>query len=61
MFDALADACRWIGEQMLASAERGQSDIDAVDIPKGLLGWIARIVHDLARAAERVSDWSDGE
>jgi len=50
MHAGLADAHKEIGETMLAAVEKGERDVAAVKIPKGLLGWIERIAHDLARA-----------
>jgi hypothetical protein len=41
MFEALADACRWIGENMLVAVNAGHTNLDAVRIPEGLLSWIA--------------------
>jgi hypothetical protein len=52
MHAALSDAHRVIGEAQLAAVGAGDRDIHAVEIPKGVLGWIARIAHDLARAIE---------
>ena len=52
MFEALADACRWIGESMLAAVDAGHTDVNAVSVPKGLLSWIARIAQYLAIAAD---------
>ena len=60
MFEALAHICRWIGEQMLAAAEGGRCDNEAGNIPSGLLCWVARIAHDLARATEKASGASGG-
>jgi hypothetical protein len=50
MFEALADACHWIGESMLTAVDAGHTDVGAVSVPKGLLGWIARIAQYLAAA-----------
>jgi hypothetical protein len=52
MHAALSDAHRWIGENTLAAVQAGCTDPNAVHIPKGLLGWIARIAHDLAVATK---------
>jgi len=52
MFEALADACRWIGESMLAAVDAGHTDVSAVSVPKGLLSWIALIAQYLAIAAD---------
>jgi hypothetical protein len=60
MHAGLADAHRQIGETMLAAVEAGQRDIGAVDIPKGLFGWMVKIAHDLARAIERALDRQGG-
>jgi hypothetical protein len=56
MHAALSDAHRLIGEAQLAALAAGKREIVVVDIHKGVLGWIARIAHDLARAAERIVD-----
>jgi hypothetical protein len=55
MFEALADACRWIGESMLAAVDAGHTEVSAVFVPKGLLRWIARIAQYLAAAMDRVA------
>jgi hypothetical protein len=52
MFEALADACRWIGESMLAAVDAGHTDVNSVSVPKGLLSWIARIAQYLATAVD---------
>jgi hypothetical protein len=52
MFEALADACREIGDNMLAAVNTGHTSVNAVHIPAGLLGWIARIAHYLAVATK---------
>jgi hypothetical protein len=52
MFEALADACRWIGESMLTAVDAGHTDVGAVSVPKGLLSWIARIAQYLAAATD---------
>jgi hypothetical protein len=52
MFEALADACRWIGESMLTAVDAGHTDVSAVSVPKGLLSWIARIAQYLAAATD---------
>jgi hypothetical protein len=52
MFEALADACRWIGESMLAAVDTGHTDVNSVSVPKGLLSWITRIAQCLATAAD---------
>jgi hypothetical protein len=52
MFEALADACRWIGENTLAAVDAGHTDVSAVSVPKGLLSWIARIAQYLAAATD---------
>jgi hypothetical protein len=54
MFEALADACRWIGESMLAAVDAGHTDVSAVSVPKGLLSWIARLAQYLAAATDRL-------
>lgn len=55
MHAALSDAHRQIGEAQLAGVLAGGLDVDAVDVPKGLLGWTKRIVHDLARLTDVVA------
>ncbi|HZZ23521.1 MAG TPA: hypothetical protein VFE60_13520 [Roseiarcus sp.] len=55
MFEALADACRGIGENMLAAVNAGHTSVNAVHIPDGLLGWIARIAQYLALATKRAA------
>jgi hypothetical protein len=61
MHAALSDAHRLIGEAQLAMVETGQRGIGPRYIPKGVLGWIARIAHDLARAADRMLKTPEGE
>ena len=53
--EALADACRWIGENMLAAVNAGHTTLDAVHLPEGLLGWITRIAQCLALATKRAA------
>jgi hypothetical protein len=50
---ALSDGHRLIGERMLEAAGRGERDLNAVHIPEWLLGWLSRIAHDVAQAADR--------
>jgi hypothetical protein len=50
MYEGLADAHRFVGEPMIAAAARGGRNLSAVHIPIGLLGWLPRITHDLAKA-----------
>jgi hypothetical protein len=50
---ALSDGYRLIGERMLGAAGRGEHDPNAVHIPEWLLGWLTRIAHDVAQAANR--------
>ena len=52
MHAGLSDVHRQIGEAQLAAVEAGHADLNAVQIPKGLLGWIERIAHDLARVTD---------
>jgi hypothetical protein len=61
MFEALADACRWIGENMLAAVNAGHTNLDAVHIPEGLLSWIARIAQCLALATKRAASERNDE
>jgi hypothetical protein len=51
---ALSDIHRQIGDAQLAAAQAGRLGVNAVHAPKGLLGWIARIAHDVARVTESV-------
>jgi hypothetical protein len=53
LHEAVADGHRLIGERMLEAARRGERDPKAVDIPKGLLDWLQRLVDDLAAATKR--------
>ncbi len=53
MHESVADGHRLIGERMLEAARRGERDLKAVDIPKGLLDWVQRLADDLATAAKR--------
>jgi hypothetical protein len=50
MFKMLADAHRWIGEEMMAEVGKGQRDVAVAPIPEGLRLWLPRIAQDLARA-----------
>ena len=50
---ALADGHGLIAERMLEAARRGERDLKAVHIPEWLLGWLSRIAHDVAQAADR--------
>ena len=50
---ALSDGHRLIAERMLEVARRGERDLNAVNIPEWLLGWLSQIAHDVARAADR--------
>jgi hypothetical protein len=50
---ALADGHGLIAERMIQAAGRGERDLKAVHIPEGLLGWLTRIAHDVAQAADR--------
>ena len=50
---ALSDGHRLVAERMLETSGRGEHDLNAVNIPEGLLGWLSRIAHDVARAADR--------
>jgi hypothetical protein len=50
---ALSDGYRLMGEGMLEAATRGVRDPNAVHIPEWLLGWLMRIAHDVAQAANR--------
>jgi hypothetical protein len=56
---ALSDGHRLIAERMLEAAGRGERDLKAVHIPEGLLGWLSRIAHDVAQAADRGARGSD--
>jgi hypothetical protein len=51
MHDALAAAHRFAGRLTIEAARRSERDLKAVHIPEGLLGWVTRITHDLARVA----------
>ena len=42
-----------VAERMLEAARRGERDLKAVHIPEWLLGWLSRIAHDVAQAADR--------
>jgi hypothetical protein len=61
MFEALADACRWIGENMLVAVNAGDTSVNAVHIPEGLLGWIARLADYLALATDRAASERTGD
>ena len=50
---ALSDGHGMVAERMLEAAKRGERDPNAVNIPELLLGWLSRIAHDVARAADR--------
>ena len=50
---ALSDGHGMVAERMLEAATRGERDLKAVHIPEGLLGWLSRIAHDVAQAADR--------
>ena len=50
---ALSDAHGMVAERMLDAAGRGERDLNAVHIPEWLLGWLSRIAHDVAQAADR--------
>lgn len=52
MHAGLSDVNREIGEAQLAAAQAGRTDLHAGHTPKGLLGWTARIAHDVARVTE---------
>jgi hypothetical protein len=56
---ALSDGHRLITERMLEAAGRGEHDLNAVNIPEWLLGWLTRIAHDVAQAADRSVRESD--
>lgn len=53
LYAALSDGHRLMTERMLEAAGRGERDLKAVHIPEGLLGWLTRIAHDVAQAADR--------
>ena len=53
MFEALADAERWISEKMMAEVGKGRREVDAVRIPEGLISWVAQIAQDLSLAINR--------
>ncbi len=57
----LSDAHRELGETMLAAVRKGERDIGAVQIPKGLLGWIQRITHDVTRFLDVLPGTPNGE
>jgi hypothetical protein len=50
---ALLDGHGLVAERLIEAARRGERDPNAVHIPDGLLGWLIRIAHDAARAADR--------
>jgi hypothetical protein len=50
---ALADGHELVAERMIKAAGRGERDLNAVHIPEWLLGWLNRIAHDVAQAADR--------
>ena len=52
MHAGLSGAHREVGKRIFTAVERGACDIGAVQIPKGLLGWMARIAHDVERVAK---------
>ena len=53
MHAALSDAHRFVAEAQHGAVKAGHSRTDAVDLPQGLLGWMAKIAHDVARATKR--------
>jgi hypothetical protein len=59
LYAALSDGHRLITERMLEAAGRDERDQKAVHIPEALLGWLSRIAHDVAQAAERGARESD--
>jgi hypothetical protein len=50
---ALSDGHRLIAERMIEDSGQGERDLNAVHIPEWLLGWLTRIAHDVAQAADR--------
>ena len=38
---------------MIEDSGQGERDLNAVHIPEWLLGWLTRIAHDVAQAADR--------
>lgn len=59
MHAGLSDAYWEAGERIFAAVEKGECDIGAAQIPKGLLGWMARIAHDVARVAKGLTGAPD--
>jgi hypothetical protein len=53
LYAALSDGHRLIGERKLEAAGLGERDPNSVHIPEWLLGWLTRIAHDAAQAADR--------
>jgi hypothetical protein len=53
LYAAVSDGHRLITDRMLEAAGRGERDLNAVHIPEWLLGWLSRIAHDVAQAADR--------